>query len=316
MADFDPYAAFPRFYANDDVQALAKECRWSVSDRDKMPINMRALMSGGELRGAHEITPECLLTLEELTTVLPTAANNAFYLRGRVDGYAVLDIEPSAPPELAQELLALPSLYTERSMSGNGYHMLMPLPDNFWDHPGATAKKALAGPDRYYEVLLEHWVTFTRAALPRTPGQERCGLGPAQAWEDLYAGLAAHVTESPTSGLDISATKPVIPNEALILASMTTAGTKRAPAGAGEDMSAYEFSVLGTMRRQMMLCIAAFRTAYPDTSYGPDEYAWLLYEAAVAVLPHREKHDSTRNGMPLLFDRALWVLSHHVGESP
>ena len=163
----DPDALFPEFYTNASVQMLAGHSRWTVSDKDKTPINTRELMTTGRIWGAHEISDDCLVTLEELKGFLPNATNNAFYLKAQIDGLLVLDIEKTCPPEIAAKLLGISdTLYSELSMSGKGYHLLLPLPSNFWDFPIATGKKVLKEEHGYYEILLDHWVTFTRNEVP------------------------------------------------------------------------------------------------------------------------------------------------------
>jgi hypothetical protein len=81
---YDPDVLFPSFYTSTAVQLLASHSRWSVSGRlgddpeatTKAPIDMRALMDNGRIRGAWEISGNCLVTLDELKTFLPNAANS------------------------------------------------------------------------------------------------------------------------------------------------------------------------------------------------------------------------------------------------
>ena len=46
-----------------------------------------------------------------------------------------------------------------------------------------------------------------------------------------------------------------------------------------------------------------FSHVYDDT-----EKAWLLCDALVALIPHRDKHDERRNGPPLLLHGAASLL--------
>lgn len=298
----DPSQSYPRFYTNPVVQDLADIPRWTVSTNEKVPIDFRELMLTGRVKGAKEATSNYLVTLDEITDFLPDASNSTLYLRSQVDGYAVLDIEPSCPPEISAELLKLPALYAEESMSGKGYHLVLPLPDNFMDYPIATQKKTLSEEHNWYEILLEHWITFSRVTIDTAPD-------PTADWEELYASLAQHAVISPTAHLDLSNIKPEIPNEEMILRAMTTRPFSKDPGDFHHDMSRYEFFSLGVLRSRMTTCIREFRTAYPATYYGHTEQVWLLYEAAKAVFIHRDKHDEMRNGMPLLFDRASLIIS-------
>ncbi len=313
MTANDPHAVFPEFYNNPIIQDLSQTPRWTVSNKDKAPIDMRELMLTGRIHGAKEPNERYLVTLPELTKFLPKAANHTFYLHGQLDGYLVLDIEPSCPEPIARHLLSLPALYTEQSMSGKGFHLVMPLPDNFWDFPVATGKKALKEEHKHYEILVDHWITFTRRQVD--PSWFTLPPAPAGSWEKLYALLAKDAVETPTVELDIDLECPQIPNKPMILKAMTTRPINRTPEDFNGDHSRYEFSVLGILYSRMITVINEFQTVYPTTSYGDSEKVWLLYEAVRTVVPPREKHAERRGGMPLLFDRAMWVLSRKAAES-
>lgn len=311
MTAFDPRASFPAFYQNPFIQALADVPQWTVSDNEKMPINMRELMTTGRLWGAHEISSECLLRLDELTDFLPTAANNAFYLRSQTEGFAVLDIEKECPPDIAAQLLELPSLYTERSMSGRGYHLLMPLPRNFWDYPIATGKRKLRHEQGWYEILLDHWVTFTRDVVPGAA----VSATPSQQWDELYASLARTAIASPGADMSVDEDKPEIPHEEILLQLTTGQPLTITPADYHHDMSRYEFAVLRQLYKRLLSNTGHMRARYPDLIYQDSHIVWLLFEAARAMIPPRAKHEELRGGKPLLFDRALWIISRKVAES-
>ncbi|ROR76021.1 hypothetical protein SAMN06295974_3833 [Plantibacter flavus] len=308
----DLYAAFPAFYDNSLIGAIADVARWTVSDSDKMPINMRNLMAGGPIWGAHEISDQCLVTLDEMTSFLPNAANNAFYLRAQTDGFVVLDIEPSCPPEVAAALLGIPSLYSELSMSGNGYHLALPLPANFWDFPIASTKRVLRHEHGWYEILLDHWVTFTRSEIPddRRPVQD---FTPG-AWEALYASLAKDAVEAPTTGFDMSSERPDVPNIEKILELMTRRPLEKTLDDFRGDSSRYEFSTLGVLYNRLRPILVAMRDVAPDAVYDDGVQAWLVYEAASQLLPPRDKHEEMRNGLPLLLNAAVALVARRLGD--
>jgi len=318
---YDPDALFPDFYTNTAVQLLAGHPRWSVSGRlgddptkdAKAPIDMRALMNHGRIRGAWEISDNCLVSLEELKTFLPNAANNAFYLQAQTDGLLVLDIEKTCPPEIAAPLLGMTeTMYSELSMSGKGYHLVMPLPSNFWDYPIAVGKKVLREEHGYYEILLDHWCTFTRNPIPDeryvTPEGE---LPEAPTWAEFYAGLAELAVESPTSELDITAEKPVIPREDQILDLMTRQKPKRDLASFHGDYSRWEFSILGALYNRLATILVAVRSVV-DHPYDENDQAWLIYLAGQQLIPARDKHEEYRNGMPLLLNAAVSLVGRRA----
>lgn len=312
MDQTDPRSVFPEFYTNPIIGAIADVPRWTVSDNEKVPINMRELMSTGRLWGAHEVSDECLVTLDDLTGFLPNAANNAFYLRAQTDGVLVLDIEKHCPPEIARELLTIPNLYSEYSMSGRGYHLVMPLPSNFWAFPIATGKKKLQEEHGWYEILLDHWVTFTRNPVPASalPPQN---FEPG-AWERLYESLAKDAVEAPTSEFEFSLERPEIPRVDQILELMTRRPLDKSLEDFHGDYSRFEFSALGVLFNRLKPILVAVKDAEPTAVFDESATSWLVYEAAVRLLPHREKHDEMRNGMPLLLNAAVSLVARRLGD--
>lgn len=343
----DPRAAFGHFYANVAIQALAREFRWTVSGQigeddpedptkratRKAPIDLRHLLDGGGLRGAWALDDTCLVSLEELTDRFPLAANAAFYLRARTDGLMVIDIESKCPADVAASILSLPGIvYSELSMSGNGYHLIAPLPRNFHDFPAATGKKVLKQTDGWYEVLLEHWVTFTRQPVPaarrtRPPGStttfDETFEEPFDDVADLYSSLASLATDTAAVSaaavaVELSATLPAIPDSTAIISHVLSKGTPalRTLEEFGSDHSRWEFSVLRRLYIRMLPELATYGQKN-STAYTDSDRAWLLYTAALEVIPPRHKHRERRNGRPFLLDRAAALIAerkHRVND--
>lgn len=312
MSHTDPRSDYPEFYNNPIIGAIADIPRWTVSDSEKMPINMRELVDSGRIWGAHEITDACLVTLDEMVTALPNAANNAFYLRAQTDGFVVLDIEKTCPPEVSRELLKIASLYGEYSMSGLGYHLVLPLPANFWDFPIATGKRVLKETHGWYEILLDHWVTFTRK--PVSPGDLPTPTFEAGAWEKLYASLAVDAVEAPTTEFQMAEERPEIPRREQILELMTRRPLEKSLEDFGGDFSRFEFSALGSLFNRLKPIIPAIKDAEPAAVLDEGVKAWLIYEAATQMLPYRDKHDEIRNGMPLLLNAAVALVARRLGD--
>lgn len=328
MTGFDPAQQFPEFYGNPHIRALAGARRWTVSTqepteqfRTKTPIDMRCLLDGGTglkgqplapgtLRGAFATDETCLVPLTEMSVRFPNASNVALYLRSAVDGYTVLDIEKDCPPEEAARLLSVPgALYSEVSMSGRGFHLLMPVPANTADHPIGATKRVLKHPQGWWEVLMEHWVTFTRRPIPDDLAAQMAALAPAQppTWEQVWAEVAAEAVPNATVTVDIEHEAPDIPHADALVRSIVGSGHGRTMAAFGHDTSRFEFAVLGVywVRLEKILSTLAFPPGTDVESFTDSARAWLIYRAAVHALPHRDKHDETRNGLPYLLDRAV-----------
>lgn len=334
----DPIALFPHFYDNPAIRTLAPSSRWTVSGKlgdlesdtgskpRKAPIDIRHLLAGcthrcehaGGVRGAFALDETCLVTLDELTRALPNASNAAFYLQTLTDGVLVIDIEPSCPAEIAQDLLRLPGIrYAETSMSGRGYHLVTDLPSNFYDFPDASHKRVLREEHGWYEILLDHWVTFTRAPVPEG-SMDQASEPTFASVEDLYADLAVRTRPSALSSATSIRTDvemPRIPHAEKIVATTLASceGRMKALEDFDGDASRWEFSVLGSLYG--WLRTATSRYAIVGITYSDADLAHLLHQAALEVLPEREKHTQTRNGRPYLLDRAAALVAERRAAS-
>lgn len=210
-----PLSAFPEFYTNANIRSsLAPQRLWTVSDFDKRPVDIVSALDTSPVC-PRCCRPECnevhgarisdaatqLLTLDELTTALPHASNVATHLDWRSSGLMVLDIEPDCPTEVTDQLLRLvtgnaaspqpAAVYSEVSGSGRGYHLLLPAPANLAHFPRAAQAIKLQHPKRWYEVLLYHWITFSRTQIPaqRLVAAAAEPKGEMLTWDGVFAQL-------------------------------------------------------------------------------------------------------------------------------
>lgn len=358
-----PRDVFPGFYDNPAIRSLAGAARWTVSGRlgddpgddpgdapgkassGKAPIDIVELVETGRLRGAFATDQTCLMLLDDLVRSLPGAANHAFFLRARTDGLLMVDIEPDCPLQVAADLIALPEIvYSEVSMSGRGFHLLAPLPPNFWAHPVAAAKRVLREEHGWYELLLEHWVTFTRRPIPANstsptgPASAVGGLAGEDAVETdvetdvetgavftslagVYEALAQKAIETLASARDLevavaegTAGAPEIPGAQLIVETATANVRLKDLKDFGDDTSRWEFSVLGSLYRRLVPQIEKTAQAR-GVAYSDSDHVWLLYLAATKVLPPRAKHTEKRNQRPFLLDRAAALIAERRAET-
>lgn len=331
----DPRARFPHFYGNLVVQALASAKRWTISGRltnkdtdelrdRKAPIDARHLIDTNRVRGAWATDQQCLVTLSELTERIPAAANAAFFLQASTDGLMIIDIEPKCPEEVARNLLALPgAIYTEISMSGNGYHLAIQPPANHRDFKIALGKKVLKHEQGWFEILIEHWVTFTRNPIEgdimARAFEVDLGTAEYSTFEDVYESLAKNVkpARSPLIQIgDLGCGQPKIPAMDRIIPRMISGAQSRLKSveDFSGDHSRFEFSTLGVLHRQMQFILSdvmllAHEMGEPDVNYSQEDETWLLFLAAQEVLPPRAKHNEVRNGRPFLLDRAAVMVS-------
>lgn len=307
----EPTRLFPGFYGNQTVRdILAPQARWTVSDSRKMPVDMRALLADGQVRGARQHDESCLVTLDELTSGLPGATNCAYWLDASLDGVVVIDIERTCPPEISAPILELGSLYSEVSMSSLGYHLLMPLPTSFYDMP-AGSRSVLRAEHGYWEVLQRHWVTFTRRPVPtgnrlRDPSD---GVD-TSAWDALWRSLAeAHGAPAPIGAVAVEADEPESIEELRTFAQEVSERWfyHRSLKSFNNDHSRYEWGAACYFYHACRSHLRRYRR--DDRGYTSQEAAWILYLVLKDKIPYRPKHDETRNGLPLLLSTATRVVS-------
>lgn len=332
--------AEPAFYCNGAIEALSDKPKWTIStnppkdaasDVRKMPVNLDALTNTGQVFGASPYKPETMDTLpmsvERLAAIsgggLPQ--NHAYFLESSSDGCVVVDIEPECPPEVAAQLLSMPeALYIEESMSGKGYHIIMPLPPSWGDYPTARIKPALRNKKGWYELLLWHWCTFTRKTVD--PPQ---GIKPAP-WDKVFTQLAKECVENAPKinhgNYDVETPEDLDPalrkaEENAQLYSLQRYDVYRRSENAKEledfddDHSRFEYSRLTILARMATSQVFRQLVFALDGSLA-DAWAMGVSPESVfrvaakciqtgEILPWRQKHNEVREGMPFL----LWRLS-------
>lgn len=293
---------FSDFYSNEFIKQIANNERWTVSTSDKLPIDMYTFKYHHAVKGALFTDSKSLVTLPELVSLIPNAANHAYYLDSLLDKFVVLDIEPKCPDDIKQKLLKTPYIYGEVSMSGKGYHLIFPLPDCFKDYPIALKKKVMKEKHGYYEILLQHYVTFTRNLVSPAVGTEK--------FEPIFIDLASKQTETSRVDVNINELKPEIPNEKHLHEILCHLDYKKTPADFYDDISKYEYGFMGflyyNLKRQLNL------DKYKNHTYTANERAWLLFTIAQDKIPYRPKHDEHRNNLPWLLYLASEIIAKDV----
>ena len=299
MSDFNPLAHFPGFYYHPVIMRIATEPRWTISHPEqKMPIDVYKAVYQNKIAGA-SYSPDregdgTLVTLPELIKHIPDAVNHAYKLDALRDHLLVLDIEPSCPDDIKAEMLKMPYLYGERSMSGKGYHLVFELPDCFDEYPIAKQKIVLKGPQKHYEILLDHYVTFTRDMLPAASG--------SVSFEPLFRNLCAQQTETIRNDFHMDVIKPEdIPSYDSIVGALSHAAYKKTAADFDDDESRYEYAFTAFIHRKLrdvLQTVGYIRNN--GHAYTESEITWIVYAVTAERLTYRAKHDESRNGMPWL----------------
>lgn len=299
------YRDFPDFYQNEFVQSIKDNPRWTVSDNTKKPIDMYELIYNRRIFGATTLRGHSpYLTLDELCRALPNAANNTYALDAIVDKFVVLDIEPKCPDPIKKELLKMPYLYGEISMSGKGYHLVFPLPSCIKEYPIAQTKIVMKEEHGYYEILMSHNVTFTRNVIPES---EKTGD-----FVTLFKTMAAAQKEKVKAEIDVSAEAghleeiPVIDD---ILQLLHKQEYQRTLDDFYGDNSKYEYCRMDFLYYKLEIILKVTFIQECGHKFTDNEKAWILYTVATDDFNYRPKHDETRNGLPWLLYLAREVIA-------
>lgn len=150
------------------IERLSRMQRWTfTSAKDKKPVNLISLknyLDGNEkyIRGSRiqdEGGAMSVLDIKRLFNV-DIVTPMAFYQSAMFTDVMIVDIEPKCDEELKNKLLTLPYIYAERSLSGNGIHLILPIPEKYKNDNLFMNSKSL-NQGGHFEILLNQWCTFT-----------------------------------------------------------------------------------------------------------------------------------------------------------
>lgn len=274
--------------------------RWTIS-KDKVPLDMHILFEQDQIKGAHFHDQRSLCTLDAIDDYFAQfnqkVTNHAFFLDTILDNIMVLDVEPSCPDEIKKELLQTNYIYGEISLSGKGYHLVFDTPSCFMDYPDAYSKPSLKHKDKYYEILMNQFCTFTGNVIPL------CN-NPTKSFDDIYKELASKAKTYQVHDVDIQSIdeKPDTEYADKILEMLKIAANdyKKQPSDfkkekdqSQNDYSRYEWAYISYLNWKLS-SILAVQCIANEHEYTDSEKAYFLYTIACEMLPHREKHDTYR----------------------
>lgn len=307
------------FRFNPAIASLANIPRWTVS-YEKIPIDFHAFIEDHmyydpnkkTLRPffAKDHTNDYLVTLDEVSAKLNplTRINTTFFIISELDRYVILDVEKTCAPELANRLITMDAIYKETSASGLGYHLILPLPSNFKDFGVAHLKNKIQSKDSTYEVLMQHYITFTGEPIPASRMNEAYAflqtnnLSP-MSLNELWELLAKPYTnQSLIRGEKVDLEQPEIPKLSAILSTFGNPKRKneiynKTLEDFNNDNSRYEFGLIS----KVTLAVHGFYYNC-GIKVSKTQFIWAVYLVVKKLVEHRPKHDEFRNGMPLLLN--------------
>lgn len=311
---------FPLFYNSDFIKSIADNCKWTISDKDKMPINIRKLIYEQKLEGATTQDDTCLMTLPELCSEVErmtknAPANHAYYLDALIDRWVVLDIEPKCPDAVKAKLLNLPYIYGELSLSGKGIHLIFPLPDCIERYPNAKVKVVFKEEHGWYELLMCHWVTFTRKMIHPFQGD----ISNQADFIEFFDKMASEQKETKRTEVDITEFENLdIPEEEEIISLLTQQQYTKRLADFYNDHSKLEFGYASFLVHKInkLLHVSFIEKAFAEKNFSPEMMtnikAYLIYKTMMNNLEPRAKWDESRDGLPWL----LYIAREGIAKTP
>lgn len=156
------------------IQKLAKEERWTISNKKKEPLNAHLLEFNEVKWASFKNGNNPLMPLYDLNKNKNLEYTNRTYrVNARNNNVVVLDIEPTASPKEKFIFTSLPADYAENSISGKGIHLIIEFPDDtIPDSARYLFEKitVIKNPKKTIEFLFnDHYITFTKNAIPYFP---------------------------------------------------------------------------------------------------------------------------------------------------
>lgn len=294
----NPVKTFREFYSNPIIRELGAKERWTVVDSELIPIHMPHLLDSGDVRAVSEISGTYLVSLPDLTDYLPQAANCSMFL-SLSDGVSAVLVDHTAPAEVMRELLLTPSGYAEYAMDGRGILLLIRRPETLFDVSQIHGTATLKAHNESLKMIVQGWVTLSRNVLPQGKANLVRSTGSsASFWGEYLSSLELLASHHEDAALDAQA--PVLTG---FVDLMTRHPLQTQISDAQGDVAAFEYSALGELYRRL---IPSARNLWNGPRLTHTSEAYLLYNAATRLLPHRSKYQ--RLIEPALFDAARETL--------
>lgn len=324
------------FMQNPLVNHLANDPYWTVSDNNKRPVNARILLDTGNVYNAKFDGEWPLVTLHELDKDQNLqAVNRAYRLRARENRVIAIDVEPKAPEGMKQEALMFPAHMTELSKNG-GVHLLILVPEDLINAENrymfddlSVFKEPVPKPedpsekprDAYFEVLFnDHYVTFTKRMLTQKACVDYDQHPEAKSMLAEFLDNIVQMDKQRKKERElakqyrIGMMKNLIDEEKekVIDSFLSIKPFEKAKEQAenksasdfGEDYSRYEMSVANGLAFHMIRVhkLAKDTISFREMaeSLTEQDLAYAIYKLLKETVPHRDKHEETRDGLPWL----------------
>ena len=326
------------FAQNPLISKIANDEAWSISDKNKIPINFREFMKTGIVRNA-SLNEQPFVKLSDIDKDPNFDMVNRMYRLSALENRVMMiDIEPKEQDDVLLWWSRFPAHYAEVSKNG-GLHLLLEVPELFINDENSYIFDTLVQIKENKEGTCEylfnrHNITFTKKMFNKPQPDFTPGTNDAQWLEWLLNHLVAIDKEAKARRLNLEKApdfdeenlhmnyinqqlnKPddapmrgyifhdVIMNPQFI---DNLADEHKKP-----DSSAREYTNLLQITRQLVKTANslikqddAMNSDYYEKSDHPKEmtandYIYLTYLYGKELIKYRDKHDEYRHGLPWL----------------
>lgn len=324
------------FIQNPLINHLASEENWTMSDTSKRPINAREFLRTGDVFNARFDGENPLVSLHELDADPNLmAVNRAYRLKARENRVIAIDVEPEAPDFMKQEVLNFPAHYTELSTNG-GVHLIIKVPEDLvtdenrymFDDITVVKEPVPKNPvtnkqerGAYFEVIFnDHFITFTKRMDTGKP----CTFfnQDPQAKEKLRIFLQNIVALDQERKKErelakqyrINMVNNLVDDEKLEIIHQfidlkpfdlaKEQALEKDASDFGNDHSRYEMSVASGLAYHVLRIhkLAKDTQSFKKIaeSLTEQDIVYVIYIMLKDAIPHRDKHDEDRDGLPWL----------------
>lgn len=333
------------FEDNPIIAQIKHDKRWTVSDKQKRPIDILLLKETGEIKMA-EMDEFKMIPLSDLPFIDSIEeldfVNRTYRLQAHKNRIICIDVEPYADPELKFSILNSPVGYAELSENG-GIHALIKVPESFindenrylfdelsvFKEPTLKENGKEVRTGRYEVLINDHYTTFTKRIMKDIDTEPDYTTGENKQWlENFIAHIVKEDQERQKVREQIRKIQlEGVENELNDEQKSRVRKIMTLPAfdeikeeleikldGKTTDMSEFEMYMANSATGYTLNIIKRAKTT---RTYGKIasrltemEIIYIVYYLLQDVLPFREKHDEFRQGVPWLLHLAQKAYVH------
>lgn len=307
------------------IQLMKDIPRWTVSTKDKVPVDVPALKEKRIELWKPEFPGDNsgLTTLTELNEIKDIEnVNRTFRFDGNRDELhpiICIDIEPTADEHMVQQFMALPTHYREYSTSG-GFHLLLQVPNHCITEEQRYLfdLTVLQSEDKTFEIIFNrHFCTFTKKVIAtQPPNMKEPHSSDCTAIRNFLAFLVdmdaenlvkrelkkqakiehQDLSDSTLNDSQSNLLLALIPNKAIKRVQGLSASNFK-----GNDESQYEYNVAFQLAGALMYGIERKENMENYLGKKSEEITVMDMAKVIAdymeqIVPHRAKHDEYREG--------------------